>query len=161
MSLGRVLPLLLPPERGDVEVAPGAAHRLVAAVVDEVGAEHAVTIADERVRAVPFVDAEVLVELVGEGVPGDRPAHPRLHARDVRLRRARGEHEGGVAGVQVGHVGDLIGYQRAADARMVGPAVHAGLEEGPVHDQLTPALEQAEQGHPAVRSVELVVLLDR
>gem|GEM_PF-6834567 len=32
---GRILPLLLPPEHGDVQVAPGAAHRLVAPVVDE------------------------------------------------------------------------------------------------------------------------------
>src|SRR5918994_1289324 len=39
VALGRVLPLLLAPERGQVEVAPGAPHRLVAAAVDEVGAE--------------------------------------------------------------------------------------------------------------------------
>ena len=31
VALGRVLPLLLAPERGDVEVGPGGAHRLVAA----------------------------------------------------------------------------------------------------------------------------------
>src|ERR1700737_560420 len=40
VALRRVLPLLLAAERSDVEVAPGAPHRLVAAVVDEVGAEH-------------------------------------------------------------------------------------------------------------------------
>jgi hypothetical protein len=45
-----------------VEVAPGAPHRLVAAAVDEVGAEHAVAVAEERVRAVPLVHAEVGVE---------------------------------------------------------------------------------------------------
>src|SRR4051794_25535509 len=38
IALGRVLPLLLASERGHVEVAPGSAQRLVAAVVDEVGA---------------------------------------------------------------------------------------------------------------------------
>src|SRR5215210_4694557 len=35
VALGRVLPLLLASERGDVEVAPRAAHRLVSALVDE------------------------------------------------------------------------------------------------------------------------------
>src|SRR3954454_11822735 len=56
IALGRVLPLLLTTERGHVQVAPGAAQRLVAAVVDEVGAEHvAVVITDERIRAVPLV----------------------------------------------------------------------------------------------------------
>src|SRR5262245_8288614 len=59
VPLGRVLPVLLAPERAQVEVAPGAAERLVAAVVDEVGAVHLVALADEGVGAVPLVDAEV------------------------------------------------------------------------------------------------------
>jgi hypothetical protein len=42
---------------------------------------------------------------------------------------------------------------------MVGPAVHAGFEEGAVDDQLTAALEQVEQAHSALGSVELVLLL--
>ena len=54
---------------------------------------------------------------------------------------------------------DLVGYQGAAGAGMVGPAVHAGLEKGPVDDQLTAALEQAGQAHSAVGSVELVFFL--
>src|SRR6478672_6706946 len=54
IALRRVLPLLLPPQRGDVQVGPGAAHRLVAPVVEEVGAEHLVAVPDERVRTVPF-----------------------------------------------------------------------------------------------------------
>src|ERR1022692_1555210 len=33
IALRRVFPVLLPPERSEIEVAPGAAHRLVAAVV--------------------------------------------------------------------------------------------------------------------------------
>src|SRR4051812_26096799 len=40
IALGRVLPHLLAAERRDVEVIPGAAHLLVAAIVDEVGAKH-------------------------------------------------------------------------------------------------------------------------
>src|SRR5258707_14612167 len=62
--LRRILPLLLAPERRHVEVAPDGAHRLVAAAVDHVGAEHALAVADERVVAVPFIDAEVSVETV-------------------------------------------------------------------------------------------------
>src|SRR5215212_784268 len=61
VALGRVLPLLLAAERGDVEVAPRAAHRLVAATVHEVGPEDPVAVADERVGAVPLADAEVRV----------------------------------------------------------------------------------------------------
>src|SRR5204863_2795002 len=93
ITLRRVLPLLLAPERSDIEVVPGIPHLLVAAVVDEVGAEHAVAVADERVRAVPLVHAEVGVEVVRDGVPGHLPAHPRLHSLDVRLRRPRDERE--------------------------------------------------------------------
>ena len=57
----------------------------------------------------PLVHAEVRVEVVRERVPRDLPAHPRLPALDVRLRRARDEHERGVAGVQVREVRDLVG----------------------------------------------------
>src|SRR3982074_787715 len=64
VAFRRVLPYLLTPERRHVEVAPGGAHRLVAAAVDEVGAEHALAVADERVVAVPFIHPEVGVEAV-------------------------------------------------------------------------------------------------
>src|SRR5207247_3428123 len=69
VALRRVLPLLLAPERSDVQVVPGIAHLLVAAVVDEVRAEYAVAVAYERVRSVPLVHAEVFVEVVRYGVP--------------------------------------------------------------------------------------------
>src|ERR1700726_1672653 len=109
VALRRILPGLLTPERRHVEVAPGGAHRLIAAAVDEVGSEYALALADERVVAVPFIHSEVGVEAVGDGVPGDFPAHPRLQARDVGLRCTRGIHEGRVARVQMGEVGDLVG----------------------------------------------------
>ena len=76
------------------------------------------------------------------------------------LRRARGEHQRGVAGVQVGQVADVVGDHRAAAAAVIGPAVHVGLDEGAVDDQLTSALEQAQQVDLAVGPVELVVLVD-
>ena len=47
--------------------------------------------------------------------------------------------------LQVGDVGDLVGDHRAADAGVVGPAVHAGFEERAVDDQLAAALEEVEQ----------------
>ena len=94
--------------------------------------------------------------------PGDvLPTHPRLQARDVGLRRARGIDERGVARVEVGEIGDLVGAERAADAGMLRPAVHAGLEEGAIDDQLTAALEQVEQARLALGSVERVCLLHR
>jgi hypothetical protein len=61
----------------------------------------------------------------------------------------------------MGDVGDLIGHQGAAAARVVGPAEHARLEEGAVDDQLATALEQVEQARRALRPVELVLLLHR
>src|SRR5262245_33679928 len=92
VALRRVLPFLLAAERRDVQVAPGAAHRLVAPVVDEVGAVDPVAVAVEDVGAVPLVDAEVLVEVVRDRVPRDHvPAHAPLQALDLGLGGARDE----------------------------------------------------------------------
>src|SRR5215510_9372600 len=52
VALWRVLPLLLPTERSDVEITPGASHRLVATAADEVGAIRALVVEDEGVCAV-------------------------------------------------------------------------------------------------------------
>src|SRR5882724_9143096 len=76
ITLGRILPDLLPAERRDIEVVPGTPHLLVAPVVDEVGSENLAAVADEHVGAVPLVDAEVSVEAVLDGVPGYLPSHP-------------------------------------------------------------------------------------
>src|SRR5205823_526528 len=79
IALRRVLPLLLTPQGSDVEVVPSVPHLLVTAAVDEVGAENAVAVAYERVRAVPLIHAEVLVEAVRDRVPrNELPAHSRL-----------------------------------------------------------------------------------
>src|SRR6185437_3669698 len=88
VTLWRVLPSLLTAERRDIEVAPGGPHGLIASVIDEVGAEDPLVVAEEHVVAMPFIDTEVHVEAVGDGVPGHLPAHPGLEARDIRLRRA-------------------------------------------------------------------------
>src|SRR6266853_3554744 len=88
VTLWRILPGFLTAERRDIEIAPGGPHRLVATAVDEVCAEHPLAIAEEHVMAVPLIDAEVHIEAVGNGVPGHLPSHPRLQARDVRLRCA-------------------------------------------------------------------------
>src|SRR5580693_6178406 len=66
IALGRVFPVFLAPERGHVEVAPGAPEGLVAAVIDEVGSEYPVAIAEECVRAVIFVDTKVGLEPIGD-----------------------------------------------------------------------------------------------
>jgi hypothetical protein len=44
-------------------------------------------------------------------------------------------------------------------AGMIGPAIHAGLEEGAVDDQLTAPLEQVQQAGFALGAFELVLLL--
>ena len=62
---------------------------------------------------------------------------------------------------RVGDVGDLVGHEGAAAAGVLGPAEHAGLEEGAIDDQLTAALEQVEQANLALGPVELVLLLHR
>jgi hypothetical protein len=80
----RVLPLLLTAEGGDVEVVPGAPHLLVAAGVDQVGAEDPVVLAEKRVGAVPLI--EVGVEVVGDRGPGDvLPSVALLEALDLGL----------------------------------------------------------------------------
>src|SRR5205814_9818935 len=127
-------------------------------VVDAVAAEHRVTVVAERVRSVPLVYAEVGVEAVRHAVPRRLPAHARLHARDVGLRRARDERESGVAGVQMGDVGDLVRHKGTTAAAVLGPAVYPGLEERAVDDELTAAFEQVEQARLALRPVELVLL---
>jgi len=58
-------------------------------------------------------------------------------------------------------MGDLIGEERAAAAGMLGPAEHAGLEEGAIDDQLRAALEQIEQANPTLGPFEFVLLLHR
>jgi hypothetical protein len=108
---------------------------------------------------VPLVDAEVGVEVVGDRVPGDLPAHPGLPALDVGLGGARDERERGVAGVEMGEMADLVGDHGAAAPATLGPAGDPGLEEEAVDDQLTAPLEEVEQTRRAVRTLEAVVLL--
>src|SRR5262245_53228405 len=158
VALRRVLPLLLASQRRDVQVGPGAAHMLVAAAVDEVGAEDLLVVADEGVGAVPLAHPEVGVEVVRDGVPRHRPAHALLEPLDVLLRRARGVRECGVAGVQVGEVGHLVGSERAARAAALRPARHVRVVEEPVNDQLAASLEEVEQADRPVGPLERVVL---
>src|SRR4029453_5922586 len=118
VTLRRVLPLLLAAERGDVEVVPGAPHLLVAAGVDQIGAEDPVVLAEKRLGALPLVDVEVFIEVVGDRVPGDvLPSVALLQALDLGLGGARGEHQRRVPRVQVSGMRDLVGDERAAYAR--------------------------------------------
>src|SRR3989441_2185198 len=59
----------------------------------------------------------------------------------------------------MGGMSYLVGHHGATDAGMLGPAGHAGLEEGAVDDQLTAAVEQVEQARLALGPVEFVLLL--
>src|SRR5688572_29855692 len=93
ITLRRVFPLLLPPQRGYVEIVPGVPHLLIAAIVDEVGSKNPLAVTNECIRAVPLVHAKVFVEVVRDGVPRHLPRHPCLHAFDVHLRSTRSERE--------------------------------------------------------------------
>ena len=94
VALRRVLPLLLAPERRHVEVAPGASQRLVAACIHEIGAEDLIALIYEHVVAMPLVDSEVGVEIIGDLVPGDViPAVPLLQALDLGDWSAGNERE--------------------------------------------------------------------
>src|SRR5580704_3708090 len=88
IALWRILPLLLAPEGRHVKVAPCTPHRFVATVVNEVSAENPLALSEEHVVSVPFINAEILVEAVRDGIPGHLPSHPRLQARDICLRSA-------------------------------------------------------------------------
>src|SRR5262249_52647314 len=169
IALRRVLPLLLTAERRDIQVAPGASHRLVAPEVDEVGPVDSLAVADEGVGPVPLVHAEVFVKVAGDRVPRDQlPAHALFQALDLGLGGARNERQRRVPRVQVGGVRDLVGEERAAHAGTfrVGAAprwVRSDVwrVEGAVDDQLPATLEQVEKAHRTVRAVEAVLLLHR
>jgi hypothetical protein len=61
----------------------------------------------------------------------------------------------------MGKVGDLVGPEGAAAAGVVGPAGDPRLEEGAVDDQLAAAFEQVEEARLALRTFELIRLLNR
>jgi hypothetical protein len=61
----------------------------------------------------------------------------------------------------MGEVADLVCHQRAADAGVVGPAMHSRLEEGPIDDQLSATVEKVQEARPSVGSFEYVRLVDR
>src|SRR6202044_1926503 len=64
--------------------------------------------------------------------------------------------EGGSRGVKRGEGGGLVRHHGTADTGMAGPAMHAGLEERAVHDQLAASGKQVEQACFAFGSVELI-----
>jgi hypothetical protein len=66
--------------------------------------------------------------------------------------------ESGVAGVLMRDVSHLVCHHGAADAGMLRPSAHPGLEEGAVDDQLTATVEEVEEGRLALRPLELVLL---
>src|ERR1700683_1776226 len=56
-------------------------------------------------------------------------------------------------------VANLISAQGATTAGVLGPAEHPGFKERTIDHQLTATLEQIEQAHLALGSVEMVRLL--
>jgi hypothetical protein len=181
VALRRVLPRLVPAESSDVKVIPGAAHLLVAAIVDEVGPEDLVSLPDEGVGAVPLVDVEVLVEVVRDRVPGDViPPVALLQAPDLGLGGAGGSgSQGGRGEVDflqdrverlgaafevVGGVGaepaDVPGQVGRHGAELLGgdqPALGAELADC-VHD-VEGVVEDDQVGEQGVELDELLLLV--
>ena len=159
-------PTALGARAGDIEIAPGRAQLLIAARVDEVRAEDLIALTDEGVVSVPLVDAEILVEVVGERIPRDEfPAHPLLQALDLGLGGAGDIHQRRVPRVQVRRVCDLVGPKGTADAGplRVGAArlrVSGDVRrvEGAVDNQLPATPEQVRQARRSVRSLKAVLL---
>jgi hypothetical protein len=64
--------------------------------------------------------------------------------------------EGGVPGVQVGQVADVVGQERAGRTALIPVRV----EHEMVDQQLTPALEQIQEAGLAIPALEQVLLAD-
>jgi len=102
-------------------------------------------------------DVEVVVEVGAEGRhPGEGPAHAPLEGVDLGERRARHDHEGGVAREQVREVGDVVGEEGAAGAAFV----LVGAQHEVVHDELLPAVKEVEEGDLSGGALEGVLLLE-
>ncbi len=160
VAFRRVLPLLLSAERGDVEQAPDVAEGLDRATGGEVGMEDIFVIVDKHVESEPLCDPEVLGNVVMRGEPGEVPTHPRLESLDVRLWRGRDQHQRCIAGVQVREVGEAVDEHGASATSTLGEIGNSWLEEKTIDDELSAAIEEIEQADLAVRSLELVRLVD-
>src|SRR6201996_8140568 len=59
ITLSRFFPDLLSSQRSLLVIAPDRVHRLVAAAVDQIVAEHPGPVAEKGVVSVPLIDAEI------------------------------------------------------------------------------------------------------
>ena len=104
-------------------------------------------------------EAEVAVEVAAAARdPVDAPAHPLPVGEELLERRAGGEQQRGVPGLQVGDLGIERVRDRGADraACLVGRPEHEVVDE-----QLGAAVEEIGERLRAVLGLEPVVLLDR
>src|SRR5262249_21177674 len=136
ITFRRILPHFLAAERREIEITPDSPHRLIAAIVDEIGAENLVAVPDESVVAMPFVHSKIFVEAVGDGVPRHLPTHACLQTLDIPLGRARCEYESGVPRMEVSQVTYLISDHGTPPAGVIGPAKYSRFEKRAINDQL-------------------------
>src|SRR5687767_5946030 len=107
----------------------------------------------------PFSHTEVRIEAVGHGVPGHLPTHLSLQPCYVGLRCARDIGKSRVARMQVSQMRNLVSHHRTTYAGVPRPAVHSGLEEGAIDDQLTTAFKEVEQSDLSLGALEHIRLL--
>ena len=111
--------------------------------------------ADSRLRRERYVIVEV--EIAAEGRdPLKLPTHALLEGFNLDQRRTRNHHEHRIA---IGEVdGCAVEMVRQVGAAWT-PCLPAGTEHEVIHDELTAAVEQIDQGHFSVRGIEFVPLL--
>src|ERR1700722_467503 len=155
-ALRRILPILLPPERRQIEEGPDAAQHLDAAPAGEIGTKQAVGATEENVKAKAAIHAEVGVEIIEGRIPRHRPAHALFEFLDIGDRGARHKRKRSIAGMQMGEMADLIGEQAATRARMfIGRLQHVMID-----DDLAAAVEQFGEAEPTAWRIENVILVD-
>ena len=161
-TVRRILPLLLPTERRQVQVGPVAAEMLNAPILGvirppdrcAVSEEHADPVVLETVHGC----AHVLVELGADRrVPGQVPTHPPPILLELVEFGPRRQHKRHVSGVEVRRVAHCVDDPGTP----VTARVLIGTKHEVVHDQLPPTAEEIEQRPGSILADELVVGPDR
>src|SRR2546430_3104645 len=152
------LPVLRPPVRGEVADGVGEHEPVHAAGRGVVRPVDVRTVAQEDTEHEAATGAAVVGERrAARGHERHRPALPRLVRLDLGQRHVRHGHPGDVVLGQPGQPRDgyVVRQPGASRAVVVRPVVHELVD-----DQLSPTLEQVEQGLRALRRVEDVPIVE-
>src|SRR5208337_747436 len=125
-AVGGIFPFFLSPQRREVEESHvGEAFGAAAACMVSVINGLVVVNEDAEAKDLAFLggEAQILVEVGAfRGIPGIIPAHALFVFLDFLEWGQRDEAKRSIAGVNMGHVPELIGDKRAAEASRIGPS---------------------------------------